>query len=106
MPFLFWAIRFGMFGASGAITIISFLAVQAALNGRGLLPSLSCRHRAGVATFPAVAGAALYVVAILIRRNKGVERFLRESESRFRSPGGHGGSDDLDVGARTRSALF
>ena len=36
VPFLFWAaIRFGMLGASGAITIIAFLSVEAALKGSG-----------------------------------------------------------------------
>ena len=41
VPFLFWAaIRFGMAGAAGAVAIIAFLSVEAALEGRGdQLPS-------------------------------------------------------------------
>ena len=54
VPFLFWAaIRFGMLGASGAIAVIAFFSVAAALQGHGpfsgrspadtaLAPNISC----------------------------------------------------------------
>ena len=36
VPFLFWAaIRFGMFGATGAIAVIAFFSIAAALQGQG-----------------------------------------------------------------------
>lgn len=83
VPFLFWAaIRFGMFGASGAIMIISFLSVAAALHGRGPFSGQSPTDTAlALQQFLLLRAAPLYLVAILIEQKKGDERSLRESEA-------------------------
>jgi PAS domain S-box-containing protein len=86
VPLLFWAaIRFGMPGASGAIAIITFFSVNAAIHGAG--PFFG-RTPAGTALvlqqFLLLRAAPVYLVAILIQQKKGVERSLRESEERFR----------------------
>ena len=42
VPFLFWsAVRFGMFGATGAVAVIAFFSVAAALEGHGLFSGRS-----------------------------------------------------------------
>lgn len=86
VPFLFWAaIRFGMFGASGAITIIAILSVQAALNGRGPFAGQSPSATAfALQNFLLLRAAPLYLVAILVEQKNNAERSLRESEERFR----------------------
>ena len=83
IPFLFWAaIRFGMFGASGAITIIAFLAVEAAVSGQGLFTGLSPDETAqSLQNFLLLRAAPLYLVAILVEQKKSDERSLRESEA-------------------------
>jgi len=85
VPFLFWAaIRFGMSGASGAIVVMAFLAVQAALEGHG---PFAGRSPAGTALalqhFLLLRAAPLYLVAILIEQRKRVEQTLRESQERM-----------------------
>ncbi len=86
VPFLFWAaIRFGMFGASGAITVIAFLSVQAALDGRGPFAGQSPSATAfALQNFLLLRAAPLYLVAILVEQKNDAERSLRESEERFR----------------------
>ena len=87
MLFLFWAaIRFGMFGVSAAITILAIVATEAALGGRGLFAGQSPSESAlALQNFLLVRAAPLYVVAIVIGEKTGIERFLRESEARFRT---------------------
>ena len=87
IPFLFWAaIRFGMLGASGAITAIAFLAVQAALAGRGPFAGHSPADTAlALQNFLLLRAAPLYLVAALTEQTWGAERRLRESEDRFRT---------------------
>ena len=86
VPFLFWAaIRFGMFGATGAVVIIAGVAVEAALAGHGLFAGLSPDDTArALQQFLFLRVSPLYLVAILIEQKTGVERSLRESEARFR----------------------
>ncbi len=86
VPFLFWAaVRFGMPGASGAIIIIAFLSVEAALAGAG---PFSNQPAAGTASalqhFLLLRAAPLYLVAILIEQRKKVEISLEASEERYR----------------------
>ena len=80
VPFLFWAaIRFGMLGASGAITIIAFLSVEAALKGGGPFSGQSPADTAlALQQFLLLRAAPLYLVAVLIEQKKGDERSLRE----------------------------
>jgi two-component system, LuxR family, sensor kinase FixL len=87
VPFMFWAaIRFGMFGASGAVALVTVFAVQAALDGRGMFAGLSPSDTAFVLQqFLLVRAAPLYLVAILIMQMKEAEGHLRDSESRFRN---------------------
>jgi two-component system, LuxR family, sensor kinase FixL len=87
VPFLFWAaLRFGMFGASGAVTVIAFFAVDAALEGHGPFSGHSPAHTAlALQQFLLLRSAPLYLVAALTEQRWGVERRLRESEDRFRS---------------------
>jgi two-component system sensor kinase FixL len=87
VPFLFWAaIRFGMFGASGAVTLVAFLAVEAALEGKGPYAGRSPGETAlALQNFLLLRAAPLYLVAALTEQRRGVERRLRESEDRFRN---------------------
>jgi PAS domain S-box-containing protein len=87
IPFLFWAaIRFGMFGASGAMTVLAFFAIEAALLGRGSFAGQSPGDIAlALQNFLLLRAAPLFLVAALTEQRWGVERRLRESEDRFRS---------------------
>jgi PAS domain S-box-containing protein len=87
VPFLFWAaIRFGMFGASGAIAMTAFISVEAALDDRGPFSGLSPQDTTlALQHFLLLRAAPLYLVAVLIQQRKRVEDSLRESEERFRS---------------------
>ena len=87
VPFLFWAaIRFGMFGATGAIAVIAFFSVAAALHGLGPFSGRSPADTAiNLQHFLLLRAAPLYLVAVLIEQKQGVEVSLRESEERFRS---------------------
>jgi PAS domain S-box-containing protein len=86
VPFLIWAaIRFGMLGTSGAIAVVAFIAVDAALEGRGPFFGQS-PVETGLALQQSLLLRAtpLYLVAVLIEERKGIENSLRESEARFR----------------------
>src|SRR5262245_57879771 len=85
VPFLFWAaIRFGMFGASGAVAVIAVLSVKAALMGRGPFSGQSAAATAvALQQFLLWRAAPLYLVAILIEQGKDAERSLRESQERM-----------------------
>jgi PAS domain S-box-containing protein len=87
VPFLFWAaLRFGMRGASGAVAILTVLAVYGAINGRGPFAGLSPADTTlALQNFLLLRSVPLYVVAAVIAQRKGVEVRLRESEVRFRS---------------------
>jgi two-component system, LuxR family, sensor kinase FixL len=87
VPFLFWAaIRFGMFGASGAIVVIAIMAVHAAIVGHGPFTGGSPAETAlYLQNFMLWRAAPLYLVAILIAQKNGIELSLRESEARFRN---------------------
>jgi PAS domain S-box-containing protein len=86
VPLLFWAaIRFGMLGASGAIAVMTFFSVNAAIHGRGPFFGLSRGSTApALQQFLLLRAAPLYLVAILIQQRKAAEHSLRESEQRFR----------------------
>ena len=93
VPFLFWAaIRFGMFGACGAITIITVLSVAAALHDRGPFSGQSPADTVlALQQFLLLRAAPLYLVAILAEQKKKdeslreAERSLGESERRFQT---------------------
>jgi PAS domain S-box-containing protein len=80
VPFLFWAaIRFGMLGASGAIAVITFFAVGAALQGHGPFSGHSPVHTAlALQHFLLLRTAPLYLVAVLIEHKQRVEERYRE----------------------------
>ena len=87
VPFLFWAaIRFGMLGASGAIAVIAFFSVAAALQGHGPFSGHSPVDTAiALQHFLSLRAAPLYLVAVLIEQRRRTENSLRESEERFRT---------------------
>ena len=80
VPFLFWAaIRFGMLGASGAIAVIAFFSVAAALQGRGPFSGHSPVDTAiALQHFLSLRAAPLYLVAVLIEQKQRVEERYRE----------------------------
>lgn len=86
IAFLLWAaIRFGMLGASGAVSLIAFMSVHAALTGRGPFAGLSPADTAiALQHFLFERAAPLFLIAILIEQSQRVENSLRESEQRFR----------------------
>jgi signal transduction histidine kinase len=73
--FLFWAaIRFGMFGASGATTIMAFLAVATAISGKGIFADRSPDETAlALQHFLVLRAAPIYLVAILMEQKKQAE---------------------------------
>jgi PAS domain S-box-containing protein len=87
IPFLFWAaVRFGMFGASGAVAVIAAIAVDAALAGSGPFSGLSPDETAlALQNFLLLRSAPLYLIAASMEQSWGVERSLQESEARFRA---------------------
>ena len=87
VPFLFWAaIRFGMLGATGAIAVIAFFSVVAALEGHGPFSGHSPVDTAiALQHFLSLRAAPLYLVAVLIEQRRRTENSLRESEERFRT---------------------
>ena len=86
VPFLFWAaLRFGMAGASGAVVVISVVAVEQALLGHGPFAGGSPNETAvALQQFLLLRAAPLYLVAILIEQKQAAEKDLIESEQRYR----------------------
>jgi hypothetical protein len=75
VPFLFWAaLRFGMLGAAGAITIIAFLSVEAALMDRRPFSGRS----------PAETALALQTVSVVARGSALSGRHPRRAEKEGR----------------------
>jgi signal transduction histidine kinase len=85
VPFLFWAaLRFGMLGAAGAVAILAFLSVTAALDGRGPFAGLSpATTAAALQHFLLLRTVPLYLVAILIEQRTRIEQSLREAQERM-----------------------
>jgi PAS domain S-box-containing protein len=86
IPLLFWAaVRFGMPGVSGAIAILTCLAVNAALHGSGPFYMRSSADAASILQeYLLFRTVPLYLIAIVIHQKEDVEQSLRESERRFR----------------------
>jgi signal transduction histidine kinase len=80
VPFLFWAaLRFGFAGVSGAVVLLSFLAVQAALAGRGVFSGRSPADTAqALQHFLLLRAGPLYLVAVLIEQTKRAEAEAQE----------------------------
>ena len=85
IPFLFWAaVRFGMFGASGAVTVLAALVVHAALQGRGPFANLPPSETAlALQNYLLLRAAPVYLAAVVIEQRWAIERSLRESQERF-----------------------
>jgi signal transduction histidine kinase len=83
--FLVWAaVRFGMPGASGAIATIAFIAIEAAVDGRGPFSGHSPEETAlALQRFLLLRAAPLYAVAVLVEQRGGFERSLHTSEKRM-----------------------
>jgi PAS domain S-box-containing protein len=86
VPFLFWAaIRFGMSGATGAVALVAFFEVDAALRGHGPFVGRALSDTALALQYHLLLRAGpLYLIAILIEQRDAADRLLRESEDRFR----------------------
>lgn len=86
IPLLFWAaIRFEMAGASGAIAILTFFAVNAAIHSQGPFAGKSPENTSlMLQQFLLFRSLPLYLAAILIQQKEDAEQSLRESEQRFR----------------------
>jgi PAS domain S-box-containing protein len=78
------AIRFRMFGATGAVALFTIFALNSALRGSGSFADLSY---ADIATrlqhFLLLRVAPLYLAGVLIEQSARAARSLRESEQRF-----------------------
>jgi PAS domain S-box-containing protein len=88
LPLLFvlWAaFRFGSFGASTAISIITFAAIWSAARGHGPFSAESAEQNAlAIQIFLIVLSVPLLFLAGLIEERAATETELRESEERFR----------------------
>ncbi len=86
IPLLFWAaIRFEMAGASAAIAILSFFAVNAAIHGQGPFAGKAPAEASLILQqFLLFRSLSVYLAAILIEQKEHAEQSLRESEQRFR----------------------
>ena len=85
--FLAWAaIRFGMFGATGAMAIVTAISINDVVAGRGTFAAKSPVDTAAALQHLLLLQAVpLYVVGILIEQRNGIERTLRDSEKLFRT---------------------
>lgn len=87
LAFLVWAaVRFGMLGATGAVAALTFVAVAAAISGRGPFAGHSpSATAADLQQFLLLRAGPLYIVAVLIEQAQRIGDSLRESEQRFRN---------------------
>jgi PAS domain S-box-containing protein len=85
LPFLLWAaVRFGVLGASTAISIVGFLAIWSASHGHGPFSRETAEQSAlSIEIFLIGVGIPLLFLAALIEERLRGENNLRESESRF-----------------------
>ena len=83
IPLLFWAaLRFGMLGAAVSMLILETFAIVPAFHGHAHAAWESTDMLA-VRDLLFLAGAPLYLVAILSEQKRGIETSLNESEHRF-----------------------
>ncbi len=87
VPFMVWAaIRFRMFGATGAAALLSLFAVDAAIKGTGSFAGIdSTEMSSRLQHFLLLRIAPLYLAAVLIEQWVNVSNSLRDSELRFRN---------------------
>jgi PAS domain S-box-containing protein len=86
LPFLLWAaVRFGVLGASTAISVVSFLAIWSASYGHGPFSGGTAEQSAlSIEIFLIGLAIPLLFLAALIEERVTGQTELRESESRFR----------------------
>jgi len=86
VPLLLWAaFRFGSFGATTAISIITFAAIWSTARGHGPFSAGSAEQSAlAIQIFLIVLSVPLLFLAALIEERATTETELRESEERFR----------------------
>jgi PAS domain S-box-containing protein len=86
LPFLIWAaVRFGVLGASTAISIIGFFAIWSASHGHGPFSGGTSEQDAlSIQIFLIVLSIPMLLLATAIEERTIRETELRESESRFR----------------------
>ena len=86
LPFLLWAaVRFGVLGASTAISIVGFLAIWSASYGHGPFSGETAEQSAlSIETFLIGLAIPLLFLSAVIEERVAGQSELRESESRFR----------------------
>ncbi|HEY7002478.1 MAG TPA: PAS domain-containing protein, partial [Candidatus Udaeobacter sp.] len=86
LPFLLWAVfRFGTRATTGAILIITFLAIWSSAHGHGPFTGESAEINArSIQMFLIVMAVPIMLLAAGIQERRIAENDLRESESRFR----------------------
>ena len=86
LPFLLWAaVRFGVLGASTAISIVGFLAIWSASYGHGPFSGGTAEQSAlSIETFLIGLAIPLLFLSAVIEERVAGQSELRESESRFR----------------------
>jgi PAS domain S-box-containing protein len=86
LSLLIWAaVRFGVLGASTAISIVGFLAIWAAAHGHGPFSGGTTQQNAlSIQIFLVVLSIPMLLLATVIEERATRESELRESEARFR----------------------
>lgn len=87
VPFLLWAaVRFGPFETSGALSVMTVLAMFWATTGRGPFASNSSDSVAlSIQLFLVVPALPFLLLSVLTQQQRLTDSALRESEQRFRS---------------------
>ena len=86
VPFLLWAaLRFGSWGSSSAVIVISFISIWGAVRGRGpFINEGPLSSMMALQLFLIFVAAPFTVLAALVEERKQAEKALREGEERLR----------------------
>src|SRR5262249_45979654 len=86
VPVLLWAaVRFGPRGASASITVVALLSISyAVLCLRQISTSSATGDVLSLQLFLIVVSTPVLFLAVLVQERRDSERFLRESEERYR----------------------
>jgi PAS domain S-box-containing protein len=86
VPFLLWAaLRFGSWGSSSAVIVISFISIWGAVRGRGpFINEGPLSSMMALQLFLIFVAAPFTVLAALVEERKQAEKALRDGEERLR----------------------
>jgi PAS domain S-box-containing protein len=89
LPFFlttWFAVRFGMLGASAAVAVVSFFVTASAIYGYGPFANQSPEHTAfSLQVFLVPRALTVYFIALSVEQLERARAFLSESEQRFRA---------------------